>query len=187
MSKRRSALSEEQPVGEPSVDAGDLRTRLSDLFSAEFDAVYRFCLARTGNPSQAEEAVSDTFADAVRMYSSGREAQVSRAWLLAVARNRVIDQWRSNERHRRRIDQLRSAEPNRDQMSREPQDHTEDHRVLAALRSLPDRQRAALTMRYLDEFSVDEVATTLDVGYRAAESLLARGRRGFIRAYEELR
>jgi RNA polymerase sigma-70 factor (ECF subfamily) len=184
MSKRRVSSARQRARGD---DLPDPRAQLSGLFENEFDGVYRFCLARTGCRSLAEEAVSETFADAARMFASGRGAQVTHAWLLAVARNRVIDQWRTNERHRRRIDRLRQAGSDPGLSPDVPGGRIDDQRVLAALNSLPERQRAALTMRYLDELSVDEVADTLQVGYRAAESLLARGRRGFIRAYEELR
>jgi RNA polymerase sigma-70 factor (ECF subfamily) len=62
-------------------------------------------------------------------------------------------------------------------------DLLEDEMVLAALQSLPTRQRAALTLRYLDECSVAEVADTLDVSYRAAESLLSRAKVNFRSAY----
>ncbi|MEM8745746.1 MAG: sigma factor-like helix-turn-helix DNA-binding protein, partial [Actinomycetota bacterium] len=57
----------------------------------------------------------------------------------------------------------------------------------AALASLPERQRAAVVLRYVEEYSVSEVAEALDVGYEAAESLLARGRRGFVEAHRKAR
>ena len=62
---------------------------------------------------------------------------------------------------------------------------TDRERVGAALASLPGGQRLALTLRYLDEYSVAEVADELDTTYSAAESLLARARRSFERAWEE--
>jgi RNA polymerase sigma factor (sigma-70 family) len=58
--------------------------------------------------------------------------------------------------------------------------------VLEALRSLPERQRLALSLRYLDEHSVAEVAEALGTTYRAAESVLARARSSFATAYREL-
>lgn len=64
--------------------------------------------------------------------------------------------------------------------------HQPEDRVLEALSSLPDRQRAALCLRYLDDFSVNEVAESLGVRYQAAESLLARARRSFAAAYEAI-
>jgi DNA-directed RNA polymerase specialized sigma24 family protein len=40
-------------------------------------------------------------------------------------------------------------------------------------------------MRYLDDYSVSEVAEILGCSYASAESLLARGRRGLAIALEE--
>lgn len=57
--------------------------------------------------------------------------------------------------------------------------------VLAALQSLPPRQRVAISLRYLDDHSVAEIATVMEIDYRAAESLIARGRRRLIMAWEE--
>jgi RNA polymerase sigma-70 factor (ECF subfamily) len=44
-------------------------------------------------------------------------------------------------------------------------------------------QRAALVLRHLDGYSVPEVAAALGRSVEATESLLARGRRHFRRAY----
>lgn len=59
------------------------------------------------------------------------------------------------------------------------------NQVLDALQSLSARQRAALSLRYLDGYSVAEIAEVLDTSYRAAESILARGRKAFVTAYED--
>jgi RNA polymerase sigma-70 factor (ECF subfamily) len=64
---------------------------------------------------------------------------------------------------------------------------SDDEHVRQALDALPERQRAAIVLRYVEEFSVTEVAEALEVGYQAAESLLARGRRGFVDAYQQAR
>ena len=154
---------------------------LSELFDAEFDMVYRFCLARTGSPQAAEDAAAETFADAARLVARGQADAVDVQWLRRVARNRVIDQWRADERHRRRM--LRLVRSNREQG--EPQPTFEEERVLVALKAVPSRQRLALSLRYLDGYAVDEVAEALAVTYQAAESLLARARRSFVRAYGE--
>jgi len=43
-----------------------------------------------------------------------------------------------------------------------------------------------VALRYLDEFSVSEIADEMAIEYRAAESLLARGRRSFKKAWETI-
>ena len=53
------------------------------------------------------------------------------------------------------------------------------HRALSeALARLPARQAEAVALRHLEGLSVPEVAAVMDIGVRAAESLMARGRKG---------
>jgi RNA polymerase sigma-70 factor (ECF subfamily) len=160
-----------------AVGAGD-RDALSALFDAEFGGIYGFLVARCGSTAVAEDVAAETFVEAARAVTAGRIAEVTRSWLYMVARRRLIDHWRADERHRRRLERLRLQ-----RSTRPLGDLLEDEMVLAALQSLPTRQRAALTLRYLDECSVAEVADTLDVSYRAAESLLSRAKVNFRSAY----
>lgn len=52
----------------------------------------------------------------------------------------------------------------------------------AALDALPDRQRAAVSLRHLEEWSNPRIAEALGISVEAVESLLARGRRALARA-----
>ena len=160
--------------------AGDIRAALGASFDRHHDSVYRFCLARTGSHDAAEEATSDTFVTAARHAANGGLIDLTEAWLITVARRRIIDRWRANERHRSRLERLLSM-PASVQHAPEPRDEV----TLRVLASLPERQRAALVLRYLDGYSVPEVADALDCPYGAAESLLARARRSFARTYRE--
>jgi RNA polymerase sigma factor (sigma-70 family) len=51
-----------------------------------------------------------------------------------------------------------------------------DPQLIAALRELPMRQRAALWLRYCDDLSVAEVARIMQCSETAAKQLLLRGR-----------
>lgn len=156
--------------------------RLVAMFDEHFDAVFGFCVVRCSSRVLAEEVSADVFADAVRHVRANPDAELTLGWLMTVARRRIIDHWRRSERHRRRLERV-AREPDPllpDEFEVGPID---DDRVLAALASLPERQRAALTARYIDEWSVTEVADALDVSYKAMESLLARARRSFAAAY----
>lgn len=163
------------------------RQDLVELFDREFDAVYQFVLARSGDRSVADEVASETFLAAAQSLERGAEDTIGLPWLYVVARRRLIDYWRRTERERNRIDRLLSLDPTARQHGSDdeyPSDRKGDD-VLLALQSLPERQRAALVLRYLDDYSVSEVAEAMDIPYRAAESLLSRGRRSFISAWEE--
>lgn len=152
---------------------------LSALFDAEASSIFGFLLVRCGSRSVAEDLTGDTFVAASSRFAAGRGDEVTPAWLQTVARRRLVDHWRSTAAHRRRVERL-AREP----VGTPPPPSDPDGPVHRALDSLPDRQRAALVLRYLDEFSVSEVSHALDVSYKAAESLLSRARRSFADAME---
>ena len=61
------------------------------------------------------------------------------------------------------------------------------HRIVeATLDSLPGRYGEVLEWKYIDGLSVAEIAARLDVGAKAAESLLTRAREAFRDAIVEL-
>lgn len=155
--------------------------QLVDAFDQWAPRVNGFVLARCGDEALAADVTSDVFVAAARAIAGNRPDQVTLPWLLATARRRLIDQWRL-QRTRRRTLQSLVAQPTH-HVSAVPD--IDQARVRRALDALPASQVAALTMRYLDEMSVSEVADALELGYRAAESLLARARRSFERAWEE--
>jgi len=160
------------------------REALQGLYRTEVRAVHGYLLARSGSRQVAEDLTSETFVSAADLFARGRGDEVSGAWLMTVAKRRLIDYWRRAASHRERVERLGR------EVGVAPRDDDTDAedvqlRVLTALESLPERHRAALTLRYLDEHSVSEVAELLGLGYSAAESLLARARRGFVASFEE--
>lgn len=157
------------------------RRSAAELFDAHFDVVYRYCLSRTADPSVAEDVAAQTFYEAARRLTSDPTEPLDRQWLFVVAKRRIIDGWRRRERERELAQRVRALRP----ADSAPRVGVDGDRVVRALASLPERQRRAVVLRYLDELSVAEIADALALSYQAAESLLARGRRGFVRAWEE--
>ena len=163
------------------------RAQLAALFDAEFTTIFQFVLARSGDRAIADDVVADTFLAAAHALATGKEEVIGRPWLFVVARRRLIDHWRRGERERNRLKRLLELDPSRREHGHYdelPSNGASDG-VLEALRSLPERQRAAIALRYLDDYSVTEIAEAMEIEYRAAESLLARGRRSFISAWEQ--
>ncbi len=155
---------------------------LENIFEANIDRVFGFLLSRCGSREMAGDIASETFAEAARVFRDGRGDTVTQAWLIHVARLRLIDSWRRRERHRRRLARLSLV---RTPTSDGPgdQDGTE---VYAALDRLTDRHRMVLVLRYLEDYPVNRVSETLGISYQATESLLARARKSFGRAYEKV-
>ena len=53
-----------------------------------------------------------------------------------------------------------------------------------AMKSLSDKYREILTLKYVKRFSIKQIAYALHMTVKAAESLLFRARQSFILAYE---
>lgn len=152
------------------------------LVDAELGNVYAFILRRCGDRALAEDLASDVFLRAVRETKRARAA-VTPAWLTTVARNRLIDHWRSKAREDRRL-RLAWSDPDSDDWV---DDDTpfEPEVVNQVMRELPPDYQAVLSLRYLDDLPVPEVAGALGRSVHATESLLVRARRAFRTSYQE--
>lgn len=166
-------------------------------FRAWYDAaaprVYAYLLGRcAGDRGLAEELTQQAFVAAVRDRGAfdGRSDPIT--WVIAIARNRLIDHLRRQEREERRHLRVvvREIEVERDHpgaaVDAAPW-HAADTRdqVLAILRLLPSAQRAALVLHHVDGLSVREIASQLGRSSSAVESLLARARERFRALFEE--
>ena len=105
---------------------------------------------------------------------------VSVAWLIGIARHKLVDLWRRGERERRGLAAVGAD------LTEDPWEELLDtNAAFSALARLPGPQRAALVLRYLDGLSVAEIAHHLDRTVRGTETLLVRARAGLCRIYRE--
>lgn len=146
--------------------------------------VYGYLLHRCGgSASVAEDLTQETFLALVSDIKRGKRVDDSVAWVIGIARHKLLDHFRREARDERKLALAWEADPVDDAAL--VGELPSRARALAALARLPDSQRAALALRYLDGLSVPEVAEALGRSLHATESLLARGREGFKRAYLE--
>jgi RNA polymerase sigma-70 factor, ECF subfamily len=144
--------------------------------------VYGYLVTRCGSAQVAEDLTSETFLAAVDALRRHRVPEMTTAWLIAVARNKLVDHWRRREREERSLRAV-DAEPSPEAV--DPWDVHLDavaaRRTLAGLRA---HHRSALTLRYLDGLPVRDVAACLDRTEGATEVLLVRARAAFRHRYE---
>lgn len=97
-------------------------------------------------------------------------------WLYRVTANLCIDRLRKRRGDMPLDDAIDPPDPT---PSVESQMQARDRAAAldAALGTLPDRQRQAVILRYIDGLSLAETAQIMDIGPRAVESLAARGRK----------
>ena len=146
--------------------------------------VYGYVLGHvSGQRELAEEITQQTFTDAIRGYRKFDGRSDSATWLCSIARHKIADHWRRQERDERR--RLRLIASPTDDGAHVWHAADERERVIAALDRLPAAQRAALVLAYVDGLSVREISRTLGKSEKAIESILSRGRASFRSAYGE--
>ena len=170
--------------GKPAEVADDVVERFLALYDASLPYVYGYLLARCGRAVLAEELTSETMLAAVDALKHDAQPQsLSTAWLLGIARHKLVDYWRRLGREERSLRTIASLEnPDHE----DPWDiHLDGLRARETLERLAAQHRAVLTLRYLDDLPVAEVADILDRTLHATEALLVRARLAFRRAYTE--
>jgi RNA polymerase sigma factor (sigma-70 family) len=105
---------------------------------------------------------------------------------MTVARSRLIDHVRAQQRRERKLALAWSNNGDaRGPLQNEPDTSEVDPATERALDGLSEVERCVLVLHHLDGLSVHDVARAIDRSPRATESLLARARRKFRAAYLE--
>lgn len=163
--------------------AADHGRALLDEYEAALPEVYGYLLHRCRNRSVAEDLTAETFLAAVSSIRRGAVRRVTVAWLVGIARHKLVDHWRRLDREQRNLRAV-ADEPD---PTDDPWDVELDGFVARdVLERLGAHHRSALTLRYVDDLPVPEVARILDRTVHATEALLVRARRAFRDRYEEL-
>lgn len=161
---------------------GDQRAELVELYDQALPEVYGYLAARTPSVGIAEDLTSDTFLAAATSVLDGTVPQLTVAWLIGVARHKLVDHWRRTGREQRLLEAVGSPpEPTTDEWEVRLDAWT----ARDVLDSLAPHHRAALTLRYLDGLPVRQVAELLDRTEGATEALLVRARTAFRAAYPQ--
>jgi RNA polymerase sigma-70 factor, ECF subfamily len=133
-----------------------------------FADVYRYAGMLCGHDrAAAEDLVQDVYLAALAAARDGALRELSVGWFVTAAHHRFIDRLRSSERERRRL-QLVPPLPREDEPT---------SLVPSQLAGLPDRERVALVLRFVDDLTVPQVAHAMGLSTHAAESLVTRALR----------
>ena len=132
------------------------------------DAMWRLCVASVGR-DDADDAFQEACLAALRAYPRLRANSNLRAWGLTLAHRKAIDVHRARSRAPVAVGVAGEDRP------APPAPEPEDEQLWAAVRALPDGQRAALTLRFAGDLKPNEVAAALRISPEAARRRIADG------------
>ena len=147
-------------------------TDFHQLYATYAPDVHRFALYLSGDPALADDITSETFLRAWSSSAPIREATV-KSYLFTIARHLYLHELRRRGRHEELPEDLPSPAQSQEELS---QQSSALAAVFAALRRLPERDRAALLMRAQDEMSYEEIGRALGLSAGAARVKVHRAR-----------
>ncbi len=140
-----------------------------DFFDLEFSRLRDFAYVLTGSWSEAEELAQEAMVRTFRAWSRIRERDNPAVYARTVLVNRRRTLFRRSklaERHEVVVE----SRP------RSPHDDVDQRTVVwAALIELPQRQRAAVVLRYYEDLSEAQTAAALGVAVGTVKSLVHKG------------
>ena len=150
-----------------------------DLYERTVTDVFSYLASRVGDRATAEDLTQEVFVAGARRDAAGEVVDL--AWLIGVARHKLVDHWRAQARHERNLALAHSSEqlrPVEEFASIDPD------RASVVLAALNPTYRAALVLRHVDGLSVSAVADHLQRSVAATEQVLSRARAAFRSNYQ---
>jgi RNA polymerase sigma-70 factor (ECF subfamily) len=145
-----------------------------EVYERTVSDVYSYLASRVGDRMVAEDLTQDVFLVGARRVAAGEVVDL--AWLIGVARHKLVDHWRAREREARKLALVHSAEGTGAVAAPGSIDPGLAAVVLAGLNPT---YRAALVLRHVDGLSVAAVADHLGRSVEATEQVLSRARAAF--------
>ncbi len=168
-----------------------------EFFQTNFPRLYRFALIRLGyDEDAAEEVVQTTLCKAIGKLETYRGEAALFTWLCTFCRHEMSAHFKKLKREQNVIDlvedspEVSSVLESLAQTLDDPEESL--HRseisrlVQVTLDYLPPKYGDALEWKYIQGLHVKEIAERLNIGPKAAESLLTRAREAFRDGFESL-
>jgi RNA polymerase sigma-70 factor, ECF subfamily len=158
----------------------------ADLALPLFDQLYNFARWMTKDTSEAEDLVQETYAKALRGFSSFQPGTNFRAWMFRILRNSFLSS-KAGLRESVAIDEededtLPASSPTPEELVIAQSD---SQLVRDALADLPAHFREILLLCEVEEMSYQEIAQTLGVPIGTVMSRLARARKALRKLLQE--
>jgi RNA polymerase sigma-70 factor (ECF subfamily) len=149
------------------------RDAFDALIARWHEPLWRYLRRMAGNDAAAHDLTQETWLRVLRGIAGLRDTARLRPWLFGIARRIAMDRlrqtyaWRLDEDVQ--LEDLATPEP-------QPDPELELDELERALAAIPAREREALSLFYLRELSIDEMAKLLEVPGGTIKSRLFRAR-----------
>lgn len=146
---------------------------LFDLYDTEADALFRFVSFRLADREKAKDIIQESY---LRLWKVLCEKipENPRAYLYRIARNQVIDEYRKTKEYS--LDELMATGFDQETPSVvTPHERIDQQRAVEALREISENYREVLWLRFVEEWSVKDIAESLGISENVTSVRIHRG------------
>lgn len=140
------------------------------FYAAEYRQLLRIAWASEGRRDLAEEAVQEAMLTVHERWRQVSTYDKPGAYARRVLLNKLVSRGRRRTREQNAIRRLGTA------LEVHVDEEPPDSEFWAAVRALPERQAQALTLRYVEDRTVEDIAEILEVAQGTVKAHLHRGR-----------
>lgn len=154
------------------------------LYEAYFDRVYRFIFFRVSDDQIAEDLASQVFLKAWENLQRYHPRGPFLAWLYAIARNTVIDNYRT----RKPVISLEDAAPiasQDDRLDDRMQLEFEMNSLRQAMQRLTDEQQEVIMLKFISDYDTEQIARVMGKSEGAIRALQMRALQALARVMKE--
>lgn len=143
-----------------------------EFYRREYSRCVGLAYVLSGSRAGAEDLVQDAFLEAHRRWSDLAAYENPGAWVRRVVSNRAVSKYRRRKSEAKTLVKMmggwQSAVPDLAEPTEE---------IWLAVRRLPRRQAQVVALTYLDDLSLEEIATVLGVSVPTVGTHLQRARK----------
>jgi RNA polymerase sigma-70 factor (ECF subfamily) len=150
------------------------------------DAVYNYALRITGNETDADDLVQETFLKAFRFFDKFEKGTNCKAWLFRILKNSFINEYRKEIKSPNKVDyedvqnfyeNIKSEEVETQHIEYDAFNTLMDDEITKAISQLPEDFRTVIILSDIEGFTYEEIADFVDVPVGTVRSRLHRARK----------
>ena len=162
------------------VSEGRITATFEELAMPLFDQLYNFAHWLTQNPTEAEDLVQETYAKALKGFSSFQPHTNFRAWMYRILRNTFLTS-RAGLKPASTVPLDEEDAPEIPASTGTPEsifiEHAQEQLLQSAIEQLPLHFREILLLCDVEEMSYKEISDTLSIPIGTVMSRLSRARK----------
>ena len=155
-------------------------TNFQELYEEHKSMVYNLCLNYLLHAEDAEEATQDVFIKVHKKLDEFRNDSKFKTWVYRITINHCLDVLRKRKRRNSIFSFFSKDTPDKVELNH-PGILMENKEAMSALllmiQELPDQQKTVVLLKYIEAYSIKEIAEILESSEKSIESLLTRARK----------